>query len=299
MNDLLTKLLDLDTLSLRDGLEFSFERPLETWAWALVVAIAFGVSYWSYRQLTGSRTVRAALCVIRAALLVALVALIAGPRLVERTERTERDWVLFLVDRSESLQIEDAPPAAAAAQRRSRDAQARAAIREHWSSIRDLAEAREVVFLGFDAGAYDLAVERDPAAPAQPSQNGDAAPESRGPLASIDLGPAQGRRTALGASLEQALRRAAARPLSGVVILSDGRSLDEPSRAAVRQLQADRVPVLALPLGDPSSAGDLAIRSVQGPGVAFTGDLAPVTVRIERVGGDEDAPPTPATVRLV
>lgn len=293
MNDFFLRLLDLDTLSWKDGVEFSFARPLAPWAWALVAAGALALAYWSYHQLTGSRAMRAALCALRAALLVALVVLIAGPQLVERTERTERDWVLFLVDRSESLAIQDAP--GTAADRRSRDAQLRAAIREHWSSIRDLAAAREVVFLGFDAGVFDLPVAREQNTPAGAAENTPSAPR----LASVDLGQADGARTALGASLEQALRRAAARPLSGVVILTDGRSADEPSRAVLRQLQAERVPLLALPLGDASAAGDLAIRSVQGPGVAFTGDLAPVTVQLERIGTDADAPPSTATVRLV
>lgn len=298
MNALLQRLLDLDTLSLKEGLEFSFQRPLAPWAWALVAAAAIALAYWSYHRLTGSRLLRAALCALRALLLVALVVLIAGPQLVERTERTERDWVLVLVDRSESLSIEDASPASPGGDRRSRDAQLRAAVREHWSSIQDLADQREVVFLGFDAGAFDLRVEREQASPDAPAPDAQQTPRP-GRLASIDLGPATGRRTALGASLEQALRRAAARPLSGVVLLTDGRSVDEPSRAALRQLQADRVPVFALPLGGASAAGDLAIRSVQGPGVAFTGDLAPVTVQLERVGGEHDAPASPATVRLV
>jgi hypothetical protein len=289
VNDLFLRLLDLDTLSWKEGVEFSFARPLAPWAWSLVAAGALALAYWSYRQLTGNRAMRAALCALRAALLVALVVLIAGPQLVERTERTERDWVLVLVDRSESLAIQDAP--STTADRRSRDAQLRSAIRDHWSSIQDLAAAREVVFLGFDAGVFDLRVEREPAS----TDNAPLAPR----LASIDLGQATGARTALGASLEQALRRAAARPLSGVVMLTDGRSADEPSRAVLRQLQAERVPLFALPLGNASAAGDLAIRSVQGPGVAFTGDLAPVTVQLERVGSDDDAPPSPATVRLV
>jgi hypothetical protein len=301
VNELLTKLLDLDSLGLRglDGIEFSFERPLAPWAWALVIAAALGLAWWSYRRLTGSRVMRAILCALRAALLVALVVLIAGPQLVERTERTERDWVLMLIDRSESLSIGDAP--GATLDRRTRDAQARAAIREHWNSLRELSDAREVVWLGFDAGVFDLRVERElPLAPSAPADAQDQqTPAQRPRLASIDLGPPTGQRTAIGAALEQALRRAAARPLSGVVILSDGRSADEPSRAALRQLQADRIPVFALPLGDPSAAGDLAIRSVQGPGVAFTGDLAPVTVQLERVGGDADAPASPATVRLI
>lgn len=291
MNELLLRLLDLDTLSLDSGAEFSFERPLPPWAWALVVAAALSLAWWSYRRLTGSGAMRVVLAALRATLLVALVVLISGPRLVERTERVERDWVLILADRSESLIIEDAPTGA---DRVSREQQLRDAVRANWQALRALSETREVVWLGFDAGAFDLRTTRD--APLPSADDSGAARSA--PLASVDLGQAAGRRTALGASLEQALRRAAARPLSGVVILSDGRSIDEPSRAAMRQLQAERVPIFAFPLGDADAVGDLAIRSAQGPGVAFVNDLAPVTVQLERLGADADTPPASATVRL-
>lgn len=293
MNELLARLLDLETLSLDSGAEFSFERPLPPWAWALVVAGALSLAWWSYRRLTGPGAMRVALASLRALTLVAIVVLISGPRLVERSERVERDWVLVLADRSESLAIEDAPTPTG--DRASREQQLRDAVRANWAALRALSETREVVWLGFDAGAFDLRTTRDDS----PLPADDASSPRPAPIASVDLGAAAGRRTAIGASLEQALRRAAARPLSGVVVLSDGRSIDEPSRAVLRQLQAERVPVFTLPLGDANAGGDLAIRSAQGPGVAFVRDLAPVTVQLERLGADPDALPAPATVRLL
>src|SRR5690606_20500890 len=102
-----------------------------------------------------------------------------------------------------------------------------------------------------------------------------------------NLGQPSGRRTSIGAALDQGLRRAAARPLSSVIIVSDGRSVDEPTRAAIRRLRAERVPVHVVPLGSPDPVGDLAVRRAEGPGVAFVGDVAPVTVDLERLGAAE------------
>ncbi|MFI4916695.1 MAG: hypothetical protein ACIAS6_09360, partial [Phycisphaerales bacterium JB060] len=80
------------------------------------------------------------------------------------------------------------------------------------------------------------------------------------------------------------LTRAAARPLSAVVVLSDGRSIDEPGAAAVRRLVGERVPVHVVPLGSPRAATDVAIDQAVAPEAAFAGDQAPVRVRLDRRG---------------
>lgn len=264
MNDLLRWLLDLNSLDLAsDTARLGFERPLPGWAWPGVVGASLLVALWSYRRLDGPRTARLALGILRGMLLTLLVVLIAGPRLVERDERIERDWVLVLVDRSASLTIADADG------QRSREEQLRSAISAARPALAEMARERDVLWLGFDAGAYELAVSGDPNDPAG---------------VAVALGEPTGRRTDLARALEQALQRAAARPLAGVVILSDGRSIGEPSRATLRRLQAERVPIVAVPLGSAAPVGDLAVRSAEGPGVAFINDLAPVRVEIDRLG---------------
>ncbi len=266
-------LLDLDTLTLGgDGVRFGFDIQAPGWVWALVGAGAVVLGWWSYRKLIGPRLGRIGLGTARALLLIALVVLVFGPRLVKRTEQVEKDWVMVLVDRSASLTIEDGGDGV---ERRSRDAQARGvlgAYREQWDA---LDEEREVVWLGFDSGAYEL---------------------DRGE-AGIDLGAPIGARTSLGSAVDQALARAAARPLSAVIVVTDGRSVDEVSRNALRRLQSERVPVHVLGLGSAESAGDLALRRVDAPGVAFAGDVTPVRVEIEQVGGEDSA--GGALVRLV
>jgi len=275
MNELLSWLLDLDALRLGgENVRFAFERPYPAWLWPGLLIGSLLFALWSYSRLIGRRSGRIALATIRGLLLFALFVLIAGPQLVQSEERIEEDWILVLVDRSASMTIEDAPADTA---RQQRERQLEQALDASWPTWRRLAEERTVVWLGFDAGAYDLGV----------SETQAEAPTLDEPT---------GRRTALGAALDQALRRAAARPLAGVVILSDGRSIDEPQRTAVRRLQAERVPVHVVPLGSEEPAGDLAIRRVEGPSMAFVDDLAPVTVELDRLGAAADLG---GTIRLI
>jgi hypothetical protein len=249
------------------GVEFGFARPLPAWGWLLVLIGAGVLAGWSYRRLAGGRPARAALAVLRASVLAAIVLVISGPQLVRPNDRVERDWVLVLVDRSASMTIPDAP---AGQSRTTREEQLRAALDASGPMWSGLSRAHDVVWMGFDRGAFDLR--------ASP----DGAP---------DLGRPEGRGTSLGAALDQALRRAAARPVSGVVILSDGRSTDEPDHAAIRRLQADHIPVVTVPLGSPEPVTDLAIDSAEAPSMAFIRDTVPVQVRIERLGAGEGAAP--------
>lgn len=282
MTRVLVDLLDLDTLRFgAEGVAFGFERPFPAWAWVTILVAAAVIAGASYRRLDGPTWARGCLAGLRAALLALVALLISGPRLVERSESLERDWALVLVDRSASMTIADAPPAAPGGPRRSREAQLRDAVASSWPMWEELSREREVVWLGFDAGAFDLAME-----PA------DDAGERRKPA----LGEPEGKRTSLASAMSQALRRSAARPLSAVVVISDGRSLDEPSRSALRQLQAERIPVHTVALGSERPVGDLAILRVEAPEVAFVNDVAPVTVELVRTGAaDVEA----ATVRLI
>ena len=274
-------LLDLDTLRLgAEGVRFGFERPLPDWAWALVVVVALALGFWSYSRMTGPGWARGALAALRALLLVALVALVSGPRLVERGETIERDWVLALVDRSASMTIEDAPGDADGA-RVSRESSLRAALALSSGMWAGLAEEREVVWLGVASGAFDLSGE---------------APPGGGAAATPALGEPDGSATEIGRALDEALGRAAARPVSAVVVLSDGRSSDEASRAALRRLRSDRVPVHAVALGSERPVGDVSVRLAEAPRSAFVGDVTPVRVGLDWVGAE---PGAGATVRLV
>jgi hypothetical protein len=278
---MLDRLLDLDTLSLtEEGVRLGFERPLPGWAWLLIALGALVLAGWSYRRISGPRGVRFALAGLRSLLILLLVLLVTGPQLVDREETFEQDWVLVLVDRSASLQIEDiSGDAESGLQRVAREEQLRQTLERTWSQWTQLSEDKTVLWLGFDSGAYDLSLTGEDA-------------ERR-----LALDGPTGRQTRIGTAIDQALARAAARPLSSVVIVTDGRSTDDVSRAAMRRLRAEQVPIHAVALGSPDPVGDIAIRFAEAPPVAFVGDLSPVSVTVERIGGGDTA--TGATVRLI
>lgn len=274
MDRFLERALDLDRLGLFDeGVRLGFERPLPAWAWVMIVVGAIGISVLSYRRMLGPIAVRSTLGVVRGLLLIALAVLISGPQLVKGTETVERDWVVVLVDRSASLTLADVEESPGA--RITREASLDRALAESWADWANVAQDREVVWLGFDRGAFDL----------ERAQDG-----------SLEIGDPAGRTTAIGAALDQALARAAARPVSAVVIVSDGRSVDAPGRAAMRRLQSDHIPVHTVALGSRLPIGDIAIARIDGPRSAFVGDVAPVRVEIARAGA---ATAGGATVRLI
>ncbi len=267
MNALLNQLFGLDSMGFGDeGVRFEFARPLEAWVWALAVLAILAFAGWSYWRLIGPIAARGVLAVIRALALIIVLVLLLGPQLVKPNDRVERDWVLVLVDRTESLTVADVDTPTG---RVAREQQLVSAIQTNRAMWGKLASERNVLWLGFAGGAFDLDVIED-----------------EGAFEGIDIGEPDGRRTAIGASIEQALRRVAARPVSGVVMLTDGRSVDEPTRAAMRRLQNELIPVISVPLGSPEPVTDLAIRRVDAPTMAFIDDVIPVSVRIDRNGGD-------------
>lgn len=295
MNDLTNWLLRLETLRPgQEGVSFTLTTSPEPWQMALIVAGAVGLAVWSYWRLEGSGRLRAVLAMVRALLLVLVVFLLCGPRLVQPTESVEKDWVLVLVDRSGSMKIADAGDVggaggagAAAGGLITREEQLRDALgksREFWER---LGAERVVVWLGFDAGAFELK-------PGRRDVGNTADLKSASPVA---LEAPTGRRSAIGGAIEAALNRSAARPLAGIVVLSDGRATDQISRATLRRLRADRVPIFSVPLGSSEARTDFAVRGVEAPSSAFAADIVPVRARVERFGSLSAG--ARATLRLV
>lgn len=266
------------------GVELGFEHPFPAWAWALAVLAAAGLGWACYRRLEGSRIWRTTLAGVRGLLLIALCVLAAGPRLIKANETEERDWVLVLVDRSASLTVADVPPsggrgAGKDAQSQTREQELSAVLAGARETFKSLGAERVVVWLGFDGAAYDLALKPD---------------------GTPDLSTPAGRRTDINRAIEQALRKAAARPLAGVVLISDGRSVNEPSRQLVRRLESEKVPVFTVALGSEKGLPDVGIKRVEAPRVAFVKDAVPVQVELTRTGPAISAGGSePVTVELV
>jgi hypothetical protein len=261
-----------------------FERPLPAWAWLLVGLGAVAIAVWSYRRLQGaakplSRALRTVLVILRASVLLLLALLISGPSVRFERARVEPDRLVVLVDRSRSLAIADAPGG------RTREEQLVGALRAAEPVLAQVAGApregdartargKDLDFVGFSGGAYSLAAE--------------------GAQVVGALGPAEGERTDLDAALRQALARGAGRPVSGILVLSDGRSVVPVSPETLRTLERDGVKVFAVPLGSGERIGDAAIIATAVPARAFVRDRVPVEVRVDR-GGVQG----PLAVRLV
>lgn len=260
---LVRDLFDLRRLDPNDPLvEFSFARPVPAWGWLLIVLAVAGLALWSYWRLAGPRGARMLLAVVRAVFLVLLVLVLSGPRLVRPNERVEQDWLVTLVDRSASLTIRDAPGGM------TREDQLRSALRDSMPIWRELGVGRNLFWMGFDAGAYELRGVRS----------------VDGSFEGLDLGEPGGRKTALGHALDRALARTAARPVSGIVVFSDGRSIDGPTRSALRRLENERIPVIVVPLGSRDAVSDAGVTDLEAPSLAFVNDPVPVTARVERSG---------------
>jgi hypothetical protein len=267
--DALTGVRDLSWAG--DGVELELARSLPAYGWAMLIAAIVALALWTYLRITGPLAARLGLAALRSLTLLLLALLACGPRLVKQNERVERDWVVLMADRSQSMGIADVEQAGV---RLTREEQLQNTLRAANRPLGELAQRRNVLALGFDAGIFDIG-----------TRNADGAGEvgADAELA-INLGEPAGARTALGASLAQALQRVAARPVAGVVLMSDGRSFDATSRDLVNQLVERQIPVFAVPLGSADGVADLAITRVDAPQSAFVGDLLPIRVDVEALG---------------
>ena len=268
-SDWLRWLLDVDVIPKNaEGLRMAWEHPWPGWMWAWLLLAAAALAGWSYARLAGRRSARVILGSARFLIIALLLVLVSGPMLQLPRETVERDWVLMLVDRSASMSIADVE---AAQGRITREQQLQSLLDEHAEVWKELSDTRQVVWLGFHDGAFNL------------SEASPQSPESE-PASPVQLDEPTGQRTRLGSALEQAMQRAAARAVSGVVLFSDGRTTDVPDRSVLRRFLSDAVPIFTVPLGSDEPLGDLAIRHVDAPRRAFVRDQVPVVVQLDQFG---------------
>lgn len=260
-----------------EGVELEFARSMPPYGWAMLIVAILAAALWTYLRITGPLAARLTLAGLRTLTLLLLVLLACGPRLVKQNERVERDWVVLMADRSQSMNVADVEQTGV---RTTREEQLQQTLRGASRPLAELSQRRNLLALGFDAGIFDIA----DATNSLQSANDPAQP---GQLA-LNLGQPNGPRTALGASLSQALQRVAARPVAGIVLLSDGRSFDAPTRDLINQLVERQIPIFPVPLGSAQGVPDLAITRVDAPQSAFVGDLLPIRVDVEALGASPD-----------
>ncbi|MCC6581626.1 MAG: hypothetical protein IT440_14435 [Phycisphaeraceae bacterium] len=266
--DLLTGLRGVSWSDPRASLSWRYDLPL--WMWLLIAVGSAILASWSYSRLIGPRPARVALGTLRVAGLLWLAVLLAQPMIVISRERVEPDWLLVLVDRSASMRVrdmrepreeiptirgEDAAHHGASTASISRDEAVREALARQAGALggRD----RKVVWLGFDEQLR--AGEVDP----------------------LHLPEATGQATALRTAIDQALARASGQPISGVVLMTDGRSPQSTGLDLAQRLKQRGAAVFAVPLGSSANLTDLAIAQVESPRKAYVDDMVPVSVSLD------------------
>ncbi len=256
--------------------------PLPPRVWVVIVFAALGLAAWGYRPMDSRWRSKAPLTAIRTGLIVFLAVVLAGPMLVIKREDLEPDWLLMLVDRSDSMQIQDAYVQAGDRRKpASRQAALDDAIARHADLFgpEQLGRDRKLVWLGFDAQTY--AIE----------------PPYLEPKATT--AGSNGQTTLLRTAIQQALQRATGRPISGIVLFTDGRSPQSTGADVIGQLGRQAVSVFAVPLGAGRPAIDLSLTRVDAPKKAFANDTVPVTVWADVYPADAQVDVDQVRVRLV
>ena len=231
--------------------QWALQRSMPVWAIVLLGAGLASAAWLSYVGLRGGRGARFTLGALRFGSLALVLLLLLGPSIEWPRERTERDVVHVLVDRSLSMRVRD--ERTQGGERRSRD-EAAVEIADH-AAWKRLAASHDVAWHALGARATPLA-------------------------APTDLPAADARRTLIAASIEDALHQGGGRPVAAIVLVTDGRSQDAIDGETLRRLKASAAPVFAVALGDPSGMADRAIVEVEHATRAFPKDRVPVQVTV-------------------
>lgn len=251
VTSILERLLGVPPELLGQPWHWALQRSMPAWALVLLAAGLALAAWLSYLGLRGTRPARAALSTLRFLSLTTVGMLLLGPSIEWPRERTERDLVHVLVDRSSSMLVRD--ERSASGDRRTRDEVAMDIVRgDVWKRLNVV---HDVSWHALGARAAVVG----------------------GPN---DLPAADGRRTLIAASIEDALRQSGGRPVSAIVIVTDGRSQDSIDGEVLRRLKASGAPVIAVAVGDPSGVADRAILEVEHPARAFPRDRVPVQVTV-------------------
>jgi hypothetical protein len=217
-----------------------FDSYLLVAAVALLLAglLWFGPS----REKTG-RGHRAAIALLRGAVIALVLLLMLRPTLVYTHTEKQAATLVILVDQSRSMTVPDAVG------NKTRWDALRGALDDAASALAKLQDEFELKAYTFDADAHEVRAERGKLElPEKP----------------------EGRQTAIGAALDEVLRREAGKRLLGVVLLSDGAQRayaphDLPPQSAVMRLARLGYSLYTLPFGQSRGLGearDVAVKDL-------------------------------------
>ncbi|MGD9723269.1 MAG: glutamine amidotransferase [Pirellulales bacterium] len=186
---------------------------------------------------------RTVLIVLRLGVIILAMFAMLRPALVQTTTKRRSATLVVLVDRSRSMQVADAVAG------KTRWDMLQSTLGDALPTLRSLADDFEIKVYAFDADVQPLDFTHG----------------------TLDLGQAPaGPQTAIGAALDDVLRREAGKRLIGVVLLSDGAQRayaprDVPPQGAARRLADLGYPLYTLAFGQPrglSQARDVALEDL-------------------------------------
>ena len=255
-----------------EGIRISWNHSISSWIWFVIILFLIIVSSWSYSKVQANIVSRFLLGSVRFASLLLLVILVAGPQAYFPRETIDEDLVMVMLDRSASMTIEDVQQSG---EKISREQQLRKIINEKPSVWSDISSRSDVEWIGFSSGIYNLST--------QPS-TGDSEQEIDLPV----LDEPEGWKTDIPLSIRQAVESNANRPVSAIILASDGRSMQIPGRSLNRLLTQQSIPVFTLKLGSEDPVHDVSVADVRHPDRAFIRDSIPVVISIKSVGSPDE-----------
>lgn len=216
---------------------------------ALVIGVLLVLLWFGPLRDKITRGRRVTLVALRLAI-IALVALaMLRPALVYSRVMRQPSTLVMLLDSSRSMQVADT------AGKRSRYEAMQVAVQDAWPRLRALSQDMQVKLFTFADEATPLALDEQP----QWDE------------------PPRGEHTAIGAVLEDVLRREAGQRLAGIVLVGDGAQQARPPRDIAPQIAARRLADMgyrffAVPLGQDRSLGqtrDVAIEQLRSDSEVF------------------------------
>jgi uncharacterized membrane protein len=232
----------------------------------VVMLLATGVLFVA-RRTTRYRAL--ALVGLRLLAIALVIVMLLQPTLLMTEQKKQTATLVVLVDTSRSMLIPDGRDG------RSRWAQLRKTLEDAGADFRDLAQELEVKFYEFDAEAREIKVD--------------------GAQIALPDAP-QGNESAIGAMLDEVLRRESRKRLVGVLLLSDGNQQSPrqtlPPQDPVRRMADLGYPLSTIAFGGDSGAGrsrDISIKSlVAGPAVYVKNQLTVLAeLQIDGFANDE------------
>ena len=220
------------------------------WAAALVAVVLVALLFVGPTRRKTTRRQRQVLVVLRCAVVLLVVVVMLRPTLVYTSVRRQSATLLLLLDQSRSMQVADAFG------NRTRWDALVGALKDSRTELEMLAEDFEVRLYGF-AGEPELL-------------------DLQVATTEMESEP-EGNQTAIGAALEEVLRRESGKRLLGVVLLSDGTQrahapLDVPPQLAARRLADLGAPLHTVAVGQSSAregARDIALIEMQANQTVF------------------------------